>query len=101
MVPGRLRRHRSGDRTERQLALGALALVLSHLHAPELGRGAAQTIPLSYWAEAFYAQQRARGASHQSALRALAFKWARILFRCWQDRAPYDEAKYQPFGVRV
>ena len=55
---------------------------------------AAQTIPLSYWAGAFYAEQRRRGASHQSALRALAFKWARILFRCWQDRVPYDEAKY-------
>ena len=55
---------------------------------------AAQTIPLSYWAGAFYAEQRQRGASHQSALRALAFKWTRILFRCWQDRVPYDEAKY-------
>ena len=28
------------------------------------------------------------------AIRALAFKWIRILFRCWQDRVPYDEAKY-------
>lgn len=55
---------------------------------------AAQTIPRSYWAGAFYAQQRARGASHQSALRALAFKWVRILFRCWQQRVPYDESKY-------
>jgi transposase len=55
---------------------------------------AAQTIPHSFWAGAFYAQQRARGASHQSALRALAFKWIRILFRCWQDRTPYHESKY-------
>jgi hypothetical protein len=55
---------------------------------------AAQTIPLSYWAGAFYAEQRRRGAAHQAALRSLAFKWARILFRCWQDRIPYDEAKY-------
>ena len=28
------------------------------------------------------------------AIRALAFKWIRILYRCWQDRQPYDEAKY-------
>ena len=55
---------------------------------------AAQTIPRSYWASAFYAQRRERGASHQAALRALAFKWVRILFRCWQTRTPYDEAKY-------
>lgn len=55
---------------------------------------AAETIPRSFWAGAFYAQHRARGASHQAALRALAFKWIRILFRCWQDRTPYDESKY-------
>jgi transposase len=55
---------------------------------------AAQTIPHSFWAGAFYAQQRDRGASHQGALRALAFKWIRILFRCWHDRTTYDESKY-------
>jgi transposase len=54
----------------------------------------AETIPRSFWAGTFYAQQRARGASHHVALRALAFKWVRILFRCWQDRTPYDESKY-------
>jgi transposase len=54
----------------------------------------AQSIPHSYWARAFYEQQRAKGSSHQAALRALAFKWIRILYRCWQDRTPYDEATY-------
>jgi hypothetical protein len=24
----------------------------------------------------------------------LAFKWIRIVFRCWQDRVAYDENKY-------
>jgi len=28
------------------------------------------------------------------AVRSLAFKWVRILFRCWQTSTPYDEAKY-------
>ena len=55
---------------------------------------AALSIPHCYWAKAFYEQQRARGSSHQAALRALAFKWIRILYRCWQERKPYDEAKY-------
>jgi len=55
---------------------------------------AAQTIPRSFWAHAFYDQQRAKGNSHQAALRALAFKWIRIVFRCWQDRTPYDESTY-------
>jgi transposase len=48
----------------------------------------------SFWARAFYQHQRDKGKSHQMAVRALAFKWIRILWRCWQDRRPYDEAKY-------
>ena len=55
---------------------------------------AAQTIPRSFWAKAFYESHRARGARHQAALRALAFKWIRILHRCWLDRVPYDESRY-------
>lgn len=55
---------------------------------------AAQTINKSAWAGAYYRQQRAKGASHQAAVRALAFKWTRILYRCWQDQVPYDESKY-------
>jgi transposase len=55
---------------------------------------AAQTINKSYWAGLYYHQQRAKGSSHQAAVRALAFKWIRILYRCWVTRTPYDEAKY-------
>lgn len=53
-----------------------------------------QTIRFSFWAGRFYKTQRAKGKSHQMAIRALAFKWIRIVYRCWQDRVPYDEAKY-------
>ncbi len=55
---------------------------------------AALSIPHCYWAKAYYEQQRARGSSHQAALLALAFKWIRIVYRCWQDRTAYDEATY-------
>ena len=55
---------------------------------------AAQSINKSYWAGAYYRQQRAKGSTHQAAVRALAFKWIRILYRCWQTRTPYDESKY-------
>jgi transposase len=55
---------------------------------------AAQTINKSYWAGAFYQQQRDKGCSYNAAVRALAFKWIRILYRCWQTRTPYDEATY-------
>lgn len=55
---------------------------------------AAQTIKKSFWAGAFYRQQRAKGSPHQVAVRALAFKWIRILHRCWQSHTPYDESRY-------
>jgi transposase len=55
---------------------------------------AASSIPHSFWARAFYNSHRARGSSHNAALRALAFKWIRVLFRCWVDRTPYDESRY-------
>ncbi len=53
-----------------------------------------QTVRFSFWAQAFYKAQREKGKTHQMAIRALAYKWIRILWRCWQDRKPYDEAKY-------
>jgi transposase len=55
---------------------------------------AAQSIPRSEWAKAYYNQQKQRGKSHHAALRALAYKWIRILFRCWKTRTPYDETLY-------
>jgi transposase len=48
----------------------------------------------SGWSQAFYKQQRLAGKSHQKAIRALAYKWGRILWRCWQDKTPYNEEKY-------
>lgn len=53
-----------------------------------------ETIRFSFWARIFYKHQREKGKTHQMAIRALAFKWIRIVWRCWQDRKPYDEAKY-------
>ena len=55
---------------------------------------AASTIRRSFWASAYYHRQRAKGSSHQAAVRALAYKWIRILYRCWQTRIPYDESVY-------
>jgi transposase len=55
---------------------------------------AGQSIRQSFWASAFYEQQRAKGKSHQMAVRALAFKWIRILHRCWQDGTTYNESTY-------
>jgi hypothetical protein len=43
---------------------------------------------------AYYHQQRAKGSSHQAAVRGLALKWIRILYRCWQTHTVYDESTY-------
>lgn len=48
----------------------------------------------SYWANQYYLKQRASGSTHQVAVRALAFKWIRIVYRCWKDSKPYNEVRY-------
>ena len=55
---------------------------------------AAESIQFSFWARAYYQQQCDKGASHQAAVRSLAFKWIRIVFRCWQTKTPYNESVY-------
>ena len=48
----------------------------------------------SLWAKAYYQLQLERGKSHHAAVRALAFKWQRIIFRCWKNKISYDEDLY-------
>jgi transposase len=55
---------------------------------------AGHSIAHSQWARSYYQQQRERGKGHHAAVRGLAFKWIRIVFRCWRDRVVYDESKY-------
>lgn len=55
---------------------------------------AAHSIGFCDWARAYYRQQRDRGTDHHAAVRALAFKWIRIAFRCWKDSVPYDDDRY-------
>lgn len=52
------------------------------------------SIKQSKWAAAYYQMMKDKGKTPQMAKRALAYKWQRIIFRCWQDRVPYDESKY-------
>jgi len=55
---------------------------------------AGQSIRWSTWARAFYDQQRQRGHGHHAAVRSLAYRWIRIIYRCWQMRVPYCEQTY-------
>ena len=48
----------------------------------------------SDWARAHYRLLRDRGKKHNAAVRALAFKWIRIIYRLWLDKEMYDEKKH-------
>jgi transposase len=82
-----------------QKASGKTCVVTFRLPCPKFLRQtfhefAGQSIPHCAWAKAFYQQQISHGVSHHTAVRKLAYKWIRILFRCWKDRQPYDEQRY-------
>jgi len=47
------------------------------------------------WAADRYAAARARGHDHPRALRTLGRAWCRVVWRCWQDRTPYDPARHR------
>ena len=53
-----------------------------------------ESIRHSLWARAFYQMHKSAQKSHWVIIRALAYKWIRILFRCWQAHTPYDELRY-------
>lgn len=55
---------------------------------------AGQSILYCGWARAYYDQQKNKGKRHWAIVRALAFKWLRILWKCWATRTAYDEALY-------
>ena len=53
------------------------------------------------WAEDLYRRARARGKSHPQAVRILARAWVYVIWRCWQDRVPYDPARHGALQRRV
>ncbi len=57
----------------------------------EFARCAALYCP---WSGAYYRWQRSQGVAHHAALRKLATRWNRILFRMWKTSTPYDPDRY-------
>jgi hypothetical protein len=80
---------RSGQQWQTTWRWGAPKFVRQSFH--EFAR---LSIHRSAWARAYYELQRDRGKSRHAAIRALAFKWIRIIYRCWKERTAYDEARY-------
>lgn len=64
-------------------------------HRQSFHEFAGESLYFSRWSAAYYLQQRQRGSSHHTAVRALAYKWQRVIWRCWQNRKPYDERIYE------
>lgn len=50
------------------------------------------------WAKEVYRRARARGQDHPHAIRTLGRAWIRVLWRCWQDRVPYDDTRHRNFS---
>lgn len=46
------------------------------------------------WARQFVEAKTKKGKTYYTAIRALAYKWIRILHACWKNGQNYDEAKY-------
>ncbi len=46
------------------------------------------------WAADLYQRARGRHLDHPHATRVLARAWLHVIWRCWQDRVPYDPAKH-------
>lgn len=55
---------------------------------------AGQTVRYCEWARLYYQRMLKKGKKHALILRALAFKWIRVLWKCWQERKAYDESLY-------
>lgn len=55
---------------------------------------ALHSLATSAWAKSYYKTARARGKTHHVAVRALAFKWIRVLYACWSSHSPYCEQMY-------
>lgn len=55
---------------------------------------AADSRRTNLWADDLYRRARARGKTHPHAVRILARAWAYVIWRCWQDRAPYDPLRH-------
>jgi transposase len=66
----------------------------SHFLRQTFVEWAGATINAGGWAKAYYARARAKGKSHHVAVRALAFKWIRIMYACWKSGSSYSEELY-------
>ena len=84
----------AGARAKRPEELGALALCFVQVRAPDVRRvGGVEHREVVVGGEVLPSSSLKGGVPERHAPGS-CFKWIRVLFRCWVDRKPYDEAKY-------
>jgi hypothetical protein len=81
-----LQRHRTRPRGQWQEPMDPLPPVVSQIPAADF-----PSTRSSVWAKAYYDRQGEEGRFHPAAVRALAYKWIRSIFRCWKEGKLYDE----------
>jgi transposase len=54
----------------------------------------------SIWAQTYYQGKRAQGMSHAAALRCLAKRWLKILWRMWQSNTCYDPIRHEQSATK-
>jgi len=52
------------------------------------------TLRTEPWAREYYDLMKKRGKSHSVAIRALANKWAKIIFAMWKENQPYKRERF-------
>ena len=56
---------------------------------------AQDSVRASPWAEQLYRRHRQVGKTHPHAARILTRAWTGVIWRCWQDRQPYNPARHR------
>jgi transposase len=60
------------------------------------------SLKTSPWAAAAFRDARdQRGQRYHRALRGLAARWMRVLWRCWTDHIPYDQSLHTSAAAHV
>jgi transposase len=52
------------------------------------------------WAQTYYERKKTQGKTHSAALRCLAHRWLKIIWKMWQTHTPYSEALHTRNQVR-
>lgn len=83
----------------RRVQSGESCLIVRRLAKPQFEHQtwieyAQNSLRTCAWARAFVAAKTKEGKGYYTAIRALAYKWIRIIHACWKNGTPYDEATY-------